>query len=637
MCHRRLKKCSELATKQVNSVKRVHVEFNEVSSKESDNKKGWVNWGAKNLYPQYLNYLYANETDHGGIVNGKVNYITSGGLRYDGEDEQAWTSFFNNGPGETTLDDVGKAAAKDLELFNAFCIKGVWDVTSGTIKHLKVIPFEKIRFGVEGQSIYVKKDWTDSKEDPKQLRPLDLKRKVGAFYFMYYVPPKQMSNETGTKIENGVYPLPPYHSAIRPILTSIAVDKYQLNEILNGFSAGTLVVLMGGEPEDPKIADEIDERIKETAGADGAGGVMLVYGNPEANQPVQVLSLQGNNLNDRYANLERRVSERVIRAHSVTDPAIFGLSSQGSFNQSQMDVGYTIMQNGYFRPKQMIIASALTMLGKKCNGLKGDVQYNSVNLDGTIVKVDNQVNELAQKINSLPELQQSVVLSDLTPNERRQMVGLPPRADGNRLRMAEEPSVEQVIGLFAKRGRPRDEVRILYSAEMDHNDVDGSGQRMIDEFFKEQFEIENPMHVQVLSLINDGNSFDAIRRALDINGSDLAGIYNALRRGEYINQQSEVLQAGLIELVRNDTSKMSIEFTYEVRPGFGPEVISGTRDFCRELIGLNRIYSREDINAISGIVGRDVWTYRGGWYHNPDTGVNQPFCRHYWKQNVVFG
>ena len=50
---------------------------------------------------------------------------------------------------------------------------------------------------------------------------------------------------------------------------------------------------------------------------------------------------------------------------------------------------------------------------------------------------------------------------------------------------------------------------------------------------------------------------------------------------------------------------------------------------------MNRVYTRDEINSISGGVGRNVWLFRGGWYHDPKKEINQPSCRHYWKQNII--
>lgn len=53
------------------------------------------------------------------------------------------------------------------------------------------------------------------------------------------------------------------------------------------------------------------------------------------------------------------------------------------------------------------------------------------------------------------------------------------------------------------------------------------------------------------------------------------------------------------------------------------------------MVGLNRMYTRDEINKISSEIKRDVWTFRGGWYHNPDTDVNTPSCRHLWQQHIT--
>jgi hypothetical protein len=66
-----------------------------------------------------------------------------------------------------------------------------------------------------------------------------------------------------------------------------------------------------------------------------------------------------------------------------------------------------------------------------------------------------------------------------------------------------------------------------------------------------------------------------------------------------------------------------------------PPVKTETRAFCEKLLELNRIFTREDINAISSRVDRDVWKYKGGWYTNPETGVTTPFCRHEWVQQIT--
>jgi hypothetical protein len=66
--------------------------------------------------------------------------------------------------------------------------------------------------------------------------------------------------------------------------------------------------------------------------------------------------------------------------------------------------------------------------------------------------------------------------------------------------------------------------------------------------------------------------------------------------------------------------------------------VDRSRDFCVQMLQTNRLYTRAEIEALENDMkeyNTSVWRYRGGWYHNPDTGINTPMCRHYWKQVLV--
>lgn len=79
---------------------------------------------------------------------------------------------------------------------------------------------------------------------------------------------------------------------------------------------------------------------------------------------------------------------------------------------------------------------------------------------------------------------------------------------------------------------------------------------------------------------------------------------------------------------RKDAVKISIKYSYEPKPGLEP-IIPTTRPFCRKLIGLNRIYSRAEIEKISARLGYSVFERKGGWWGN------NPECRHRWVSNIV--
>jgi hypothetical protein len=84
------------------------------------------------------------------------------------------------------------------------------------------------------------------------------------------------------------------------------------------------------------------------------------------------------------------------------------------------------------------------------------------------------------------------------------------------------------------------------------------------------------------------------------------------------------------EEIKEVKSEFFVKYKY-----FGIRDKETNRPFCARLLELNRVYTREDINTLSERLGYNVWMRRGGWYHNPDTGVNTPYCRHTWRQVIV--
>jgi hypothetical protein len=65
---------------------------------------------------------------------------------------------------------------------------------------------------------------------------------------------------------------------------------------------------------------------------------------------------------------------------------------------------------------------------------------------------------------------------------------------------------------------------------------------------------------------------------------------------------------------------------------------SKNRSFCAEMLKLNKIYTREEIDNLNNDMkeyNTDVWKYKGGWYHNPEFDQNFPQCRHWFAQVIV--
>jgi hypothetical protein len=139
----------------------------------------------------------------------------------------------------------------------------------------------------------------------------------------------------------------------------------------------------------------------------------------------------------------------------------------------------------------------------------------------------------------------------------------------------------------------------------------------------------------VLSLLKKGEDSTSIAKALKTNIEAVAKSINQLSTWELYQKGSTTnLGDSLLKEIPIEISEFEVRYSYQTRMDV-PAVKTESREFCKKLLELNRSYTRDDINSISTQVDRNVWTYRGGWYTNPDTGATSPWCRHEWIQQLV--
>ena len=82
---------------------------------------------------------------------------------------------------------------------------------------------------------------------------------------------------------------------------------------------------------------------------------------------------------------------------------------------------------------------------------------------------------------------------------------------------------------------------------------------------------------------------------------------------------------------------LEVRYKYAWAAGFSNKDKRTSREFCKVMMDLadqGKVYTRDDIDGISNIMGYSVWNRRGGWYHTA-SGVNRPQCRHVWEQRLV--
>jgi len=182
---------------------------------------------------------------------------------------------------------------------------------------------------------------------------------------------------------------------------------------------------------------------------------------------------------------------------------------------------------------------------------------------------------------------------------------------------------DPVLQMLSTMGKPRKGANVIKSRTFDQETTD---EDFLAEAQTENFASLSKNQKMIVKMIGEGKTFSEVSKAL---GKGALGLSLEIAR---LNLKG-VLDGW--KLSEAEDVKLEVRYSYEVKAGMGEILIPTSRDFCVDMVGLDRLYTRDEIERLSAALDTDVWRYRGGWYTDPDTGITKPSCRHEWKQNVV--
>ncbi len=575
-------------------------EANKPEPIEKIDSSGTVKWGLDNLYPQFLNSIYYNNPVHGGIINQKVKFITAGGIDTDTTDK----SILENAGSAYTLQEVIESNTRDYEIGETYCIlfkkrvDGVW--------YADPIDFELIRATEDGTYYEYSDNWKGQQSLEKTgYRKIKSIFKVGEedleCILVNITRPKQQSIGEGRKstLTCNYYPSVNYSGAITSIMAGIEMDYFTYSEVVNGYKGGVLINMANGKPNSEDAEDKIVKDLKDNASArETQGGITVTFSNGKDNAP-EISQMNGNDLDKRYIESNKEIVKKIMYAHGVISPALFGLASEGMFgSKEEMETAYVLFQQNYVKARQRNLAEPITWALKKLNGFEGKIFFNDYKLSLT------QGTEVVEETTEVIE-------------------------------MSDETSERRILDMLSFAGVPRSSKNITFSASFDANvSEDDFKANYIKTTFANNLTNEQEL---IVKMIKDGSTFPQVSKAVGKGGNYLSKALIDLGNLGVIDGW-KVTDTGSNEVV--EQAELEILYSYEKKAS-APDLVKGgkSRDFCKTLIDLDRLYTRSEIDTISASVARDVWTYRGGWYTYPKgsarAGTHTPSCRHEWKTNIV--
>ena len=654
-----------MESKQIKTAKTERINFAKNMAKPTEEKDrgGFIKWGKKNDWPFFLNELREGSPIHGGIVKNKIRYICGGGIEVVSGDLE---EFLLNQYSDFTIDEVAEAMTEDYEGIGGFIVKGTWDKEGTKVVKWEALPIDQCRFSEKLDRVYLSDDWNAQNQSAEKTNfrdypVLDEKNRTGSFFIFYKDPVKK------NKKELGIYPKPSFFSGIYAIETDYLLNRYNNSLVQNSFSSGKMIVLTDGIPETQEDIDKAVAGIKnKSAGVDNAGDIVVTFAESRERAPI-VENLNGDDLDKRYSQTGATTLQNILIAHGVVSPTLFGVMQQGSFNAAESAQLFEVFKKTYVMQRQERLNWMLNKM-RELSGYAGELKLveiqpiedatnNAASAPSVVVNNTTATTEKSEKLSAsevgtLLEISMKVSSGEITADSAAEII------------IASFPSIDEatakkMVGVDTQAFSScrhshtfsKSDIEVFEEFGSDFADFqefarlpiewDSKGDDVFskhDQVFATIGEISAEMQDadrEILSLLNNGEDSNGIAEATGLAIKDVAlSIARLNDWGLIKNGELSALAERLIASADGEIPTFEIRYTYQVRSDV-PEAKSGSREFCTQLMSLNRAYTREEINTISERVDRDVWTYRGGFYTNPDTKVTTPWCRHLWFQSIV--
>jgi len=631
----------------------------------------WVSYGVENDYPNYLLNLYRRSAKHNAIVNGKVGYIVGKG--WTSEEETPAAKAFLDSPtfpnAYDSMNDLTQKLTLDMEIYNGFALEVTWS-RGGGIAEICHVDFHRVRADKDEKMFYVY-DWYDEYEvrqfpqlnQINQIPAFDPDNRIGKQLFYY------RAYSAGVK----VYPLPEYLGGTAYIELDVEIANFHVNNIKNNFWGSYLINFPNGIPT-PEESDAIERQMKmKFGGTDNAGRFLVNFSDSPETKP-ELTPLTPSDLDKQFDILNKTVQQEIFVAHRVTSPMLFGVKTEGQLGgRAEMVESYEIFKATYIEDRVQRIERSVNYLAS-FNGVTGlklqPTEPISEQLtEGALLQILSR-DELREKAGYEPEL--------LKPNEavapqemgNSVLAGLSASQQDKMLRVVRKYSKgdltkEQATIMLQGFGLPAEQVDLFLGEPMEFNSDEDKFEQVAMQFGVDadnyqvlrskpvRFEADNSVMAEFMEVEPENKELDKkilaeIKRTKKVDADQISRrldvpLEKVSERIEYLISKGQVTIENRIARIADtpDTAAeeaFEIRYKYDWRPEFKSNAASleaNSRDFCKTLLRLNKLYTRQDIDQMSTIMGYSVWDRRGEWYTLPGTNISRPSCRHIWQQQIV--
>jgi hypothetical protein len=358
------------------------------------------NWVPVGIYDQddffeVLTEAYNSSTTNAACIDGVADLIYGKGITTD--DKLFSAELMRLIPAEEL-----RRVSFDLKLYGNAAFQIVWNKEHTKIKKFYHTPVQTLRakklYGINKiESYFYCADWSDYKKHKDKLEipafgTSDEEREI--LYIKEYEPNRYY------------YSLPDWISSLQHAISEAELSNLHVNNIENGFLPTAMVNFNNGVPA-PEERQTIEALLEaKFTGTSNAGRFMVSFNDDAVNKPtIDIIPVE--NLHEKYEYVANYVQDRILVAHRIVSPLLFGIrtAANGFSSQSEeMKTAFSIMQTMTIFPFQNIILDAISRALVEGGWGKRDLYFDQLTplvilsttaeeTNSTIAEVEDEVNE----------------------------------------------------------------------------------------------------------------------------------------------------------------------------------------------------------------------------------------------------
>ena len=323
-----------------------------IITEDTKTRHAWVPFGVygHDDFFDAVTLAYNTSTTNAACIEGIADLIYGKGLY--SKDEAFNTTLNRIMPQE----DI-KRAAFDLKLFGNAAFQIYWND-----EHTKIIKIyhtpaqtlraEKIYDNPRIENYYYCVDWNDQRKvrDKKKIPAFGTSnQKMEIFWVKNYSPNLYY------------YSLPDWVSAMQFSLVEAELSNLHINNITNGFLPMVMLNMNNGVPA-PEERQTIEDLLyAKFTGTNNAGKFMLSFNDDATTKPT-IDVIQIDNLHEKFQYVAEYAQDRILVAHRITSPLLFGIRTQANGFSSQseeMMTAFSILQTMTIAPFQNLLINSL--------------------------------------------------------------------------------------------------------------------------------------------------------------------------------------------------------------------------------------------------------------------------------------